>query len=100
MTTAETLELRPSVAAFAQLMEQTLRHHDQGKGGQPNWRKETPAWLFGRLQYEVAETYLSMHGHHQGMSTRESRIRSEAVDVANFCMMLVDRVEGLADDDR
>jgi hypothetical protein len=110
---AKTLKLRPEVAAFAQLMERELRKNDH-KGG---WKDDTTHELLERLFEETAELIgsfrpsgkrdrkrwnerqLLLTKHHAEMAaeqiadvtmkpTRTSV--SEAVDVANFCLFVVD----------
>jgi NTP pyrophosphatase (non-canonical NTP hydrolase) len=63
-------------------MEQKLRANDH-KGG---WDDDTLGALFARLLEEVEEL-------RAGIDLRSgSCIIDEAADVANFCMMLADRV--------
>lgn len=102
------LELRPSVAAFAQLMEAKLRENDH-KGG---WRHCTTAYLSRRCGNELKElrgvirrgrdwvlrsTFPSGRG--PVLSDNEDVRRSvgeEAADVANFAMMIADVCGALA----
>ena len=74
--------LRPEVQAFARLMERELRENDW-KGG---WQDMTPIECFIRLQEEVDEV--------ESLIVRpavvQRELESEAADVANFCMMLVE----------
>lgn len=81
--------LRPQVAAFARLMERELRANDH-KGG---WQDEHTEDLFKRLKEEVKELkdVISI-----GNIWKNDVIASEAADVANFAMMIVDSA-GLLD---
>lgn len=76
------IKIRPQVAWFAGRMEQKLRANDH-KGG---WEDDYLDALFKRLLEEVEELRREVK-ERNGLS-----IIDEAVDVANFCMMLADRV--------
>lgn len=89
----EAVGVRPSVADFARRMEVTLAHHDAKKGGQGNWRKDSARDLIDRIQEELEELRLASD---QGRTEDEQA--AECVDVANFCLMVVDVLVGLADD--
>lgn len=81
------LELRPEVAAFANLMEDTLRAHDDTIGsrrGKTGWKTMKADDAYDYLQDEWAELAQAFH---QGSP---EAIRAEAVDVANYLMMLLD----------
>lgn len=72
--------LRPQLATFAAAMEATLKANDH-KGG---WSSMTEQWLWLRLADEVRELEVE---------TRKPdaiRMMREAVDVANFAMMIYD----------
>ena len=86
-----TVTLRPSVAAFAQLMEETLRKHDAKKGGQGNWRESDVVALFDHLQSEVKELHGELFPTRDGGRVFTQRVIAEAVDVANMAMMVADR---------
>ena len=74
---------RLPVAAFALLMEMKLRRHDATRGTS-GWINESPDWLLSRLVEEVGELAKAIReGHHR-------KTVSEATDVANFAMMIVD----------
>lgn len=87
----EPLTLRPEVAAFAQLMEAKLREHDDDRDG---WKDEDPEWLLERMEEELEElraplkarTLVPHLGEAVAILDRESA--GEAVDVANFAMMI------------
>lgn len=81
------LDLRPEVAAFAQLMEAQLRLHDD----RPGWKQERLAYLWRRMTEEREELYTAL-------TTRLGdpiQIALEAANVANFCMMIADVSRGL-----
>jgi len=71
-------EVRPELVAFVIAMEKKLRTNDL-KGG---WRGDGEALLFAKLVTEVGELAAEI-----GHGTSDT-IASEAVDVANFAMML------------
>ncbi len=86
------LERRPVrgvVLAFAALMEKTLRSNDH-KGG---WGGDSVRWLRGRLHQEVEELDTAIKGLSRGVRPKE--VAKEAVDVANFAMMIADRCGGM-----
>lgn len=89
----ERIQLRHSVQAFAERMEATLRKHDAKKGGQYNWRKDTPASLIARLEDEAWEVRNALES---GGSIAD--IAKEAVDVANFALMISDVCDPLPED--
>lgn len=72
--------LRPQLAAFASAMESTLKANDH-KGG---WEDETSSWLFRRLLDETGELRRAV------FSGDRIATKDEAVDVANFAMMIYD----------
>jgi len=98
------LDLRPCVARFAQEMERRLRYHDDDRG-EYGWRDDEECdckWALGRIQDEVdeasrplAETSSCDPCPHCG-GTKErpdpdyEDAALEAVDIANFAMMLWD----------
>lgn len=84
--------LRPSVADFAARMEATLKKHDAKKGGQENWRCEGERVMLARLKIEIAELELAL------IDGTPREAAAEAVDVANFAMMIADCLEPLAED--
>lgn len=79
------LELRPEVAAFAQLMEQKLRAHDRMR---PGWKGEPPGYLFDRMMQETIELQVAMAGKLDEAAILA--IGFEAADVGNFAMMCAD----------
>jgi len=89
---AEREKVRPEVWQFALLMEKKLKENDH----KSHWSKCNQEYLLKRLDEEVEELHkcfffyspgdmnFFMDGHH------EDKIPGEAVDVANFAMMLWD----------
>lgn len=80
------MELRPAVQKFAEAMERKLRTHDKDRG-EDGWQNADPESLFGRLKEETVELEMALR--------RDGRLESlesqaEAVDVANFAMMIWD----------
>jgi len=78
---------RVEVAAFAGLMEDRLRRHDERRGAD-GWKGETLDFLFDQLQGEVDELQVAR---------LPDAIAEEAADVANYAMMLADVAGGLSD---
>ncbi len=76
--------LRPEVLAFARLMEAKLRKHDVRMG--QSWKDDDPEALFLRLKQEGQELWWALGG--------DGDVVGEAVDVANFAMMIAD-ISGL-----
>lgn len=74
--------IREPIQWFAKQMERKLREHDD-RGG---WDDERLDWLFDRLIEEVEELRVEVN------RSSELYIINEAADVANFCMMLADKV--------
>lgn len=84
-TSAESvLGCRQEVKDFAVLMEQKLRKNDH----KSHWSKESFTYLFQRLDEEMRELNQAV----ASAKTDYSRITDEAVDVANFLMMIVDNM--------
>ena len=71
-------KLREPVLWFAKQMENILRTHDD-RGG---WSECGDLWLFNRMREESQELK-------RVLGNPEKTIH-EAVDVANFCMMIAD----------
>lgn len=72
-------ELRPEVMAFALLMEARLREKDEDKA--ESWKSKS----VDDLLVNVASKKLQME-----MQNYESGMIREAVDLANYCMMIAD----------
>jgi hypothetical protein len=75
-------ELREEVSWFASQMEKHLRRNND-KGG---WLECDQGYLLTRLHEEMNELEFALEEGHPGI------IIHEAADVANFAMMLADRV--------
>lgn len=78
------MELRSEVKWFAEQMERVLRKNDH-KGG---WRESHTTWLFRRLDDETVELRKAL-GKNRPFSKKTI---DEAVDVANFAMMIADNI--------
>jgi len=74
------MELRPEVQRFAELMELTLLMHDNKE----HWSGITIPQLFINLVVEVAELAEAINNYDF------TAITNEAVDVANYAMMIAD----------
>lgn len=86
----ESLEVRPAVAAFAQIMEEKLRKHD-GDYGPEGWRAASLRRLQHLLQEELDELQRSLQNH----DLLAVDVARECADVANFAMMIADVCGGL-----
>lgn len=75
---------RVQVEAFADAMETILARHDAVKGGSAVWRTMDLGVLFHLLLGEVAELQAALK------DANSSDIAQEAVDVANYAMMICD----------
>lgn len=80
---SEKIELRKEVQWFAEQMELVLRQHDH-KGG---WQAMTARDLFLHVEHEKMELVEAI--------TVAGDVTREAVDLANFCMMIADNWERL-----
>lgn len=79
------VEVRDSVGSFAEEMERILRENDH-KGG---WGGCTNGYLLSRLIEEVAELSGWMYGKGEPSDSLSIiQAGKEAIDVANFAMML------------
>lgn len=81
----EKIELRPEVQWFAELMEFVLRANDH----KPGWKADSEEALLDRLHEEVAELRTEILSE-----DRVDHVVKEAVDVANFAMMIADVARG------
>lgn len=81
-----TINVRPEVAAFAQLRETKLSQNDH----KPSWRDCTPEWLLARLVEEVEELRQAIF-----WDKDPQHIAEEAADVANFANFIADVVGDL-----
>ena len=76
--------VRPAVQRFAEAMEKILRENDHKSG----WQDMEDSEIFDRITDERDELLLALNGY-DDLKTIE-KIKDEAVDLANFCMMLFD----------
>jgi NTP pyrophosphatase (non-canonical NTP hydrolase) len=83
--------MRPEVKWFAEQMEKTLQLHDESKGSD-GWLNEEPYWLFERLEEEVEEVEGIISDPDEGFYIDPELLIKELTDIANFCMMIADRV--------
>jgi NTP pyrophosphatase (non-canonical NTP hydrolase) len=84
---------RPEVRAFADLMEEKLRANDH----KPGWKSDHPEDLLWRLRQETEELAKELAaGSRTSFCAWTARTGSEAVDVANFAMMIADVCGALA----
>lgn len=63
-----------------------MLHELNANDHKTHWRNYTPAWLYNRLRQEVGELDRAL------VDGDPERVRSEAADVANFAMMIADKV--------
>lgn len=79
--------MRREVRLFAQMMERKLSKNDHKSG----WHSADPYMMLSRLEEEVGELRCALL---EGEGAAD-----EAVDVANFAMMIADVVGGLKEED-
>lgn len=89
----ENLTLRPEVLAFARLMEQRLREKDADKG--QGW-KDLPA---GHLRVAMFSKAGRLERAIISQPTEMNECVTDAVDLANYCMMIADVSGALEDTD-
>lgn len=80
------MKLRSAVRAFAEAMERKLQQRDD----RPGWESESLEWLANRLQDEQLELDVVFDSTFIREAAFYRRIAEEAVDIANFAMMLWD----------
>ncbi len=88
-------ELRPEVSEFAQAMEAKLRTHDDDRGDE--WKEMSIRSLRLRLYGEVRELQEAIDKFERTVEIDPAAlelVRAEAVDVANFAMMIWNVVSG------
>ena len=92
MKTTKTNEPRESVTWFASIMEIKLKMNDH-KGG---WADESDGYLIDRLSEEKSELHQAIVSAHKDPNDEDlwRAVISEAVDVANFAMMIADNARG------
>lgn len=78
----DTVEQREALVKFTAKMEEVLRRHDHKQG----WRSDPIEMLVRKLKLELAEFEVAYDFH------RWDEARNEAVDLANFCLIVYDRL--------
>lgn len=81
--------LRPALALFAEEMELRLRRHDKKKG-RHGWRAVPYSELYDLLHENMASAVDARARGDLGYVARQKKIGSEAIDLANICMMIFD----------
>ncbi|MGB0521439.1 MAG: hypothetical protein ACPGJS_00695 [Flammeovirgaceae bacterium] len=89
-------DVRPEVIAFAIEMEKKLRENEH-KGGSEEWRKMPFHEAIERIYEETDEldhvlVFIKPENTDTENKHAARRIVREAADVANFCMMISDKV--------
>ncbi|MED3440244.1 hypothetical protein P4393_12335 [Bacillus subtilis] len=84
------MNIREEVKNFSNVMEEKLQKNDH-KGG---WGDCSLDYLTLRMREEQAELFESLRLYHMFPSedTRR-RVQEECADIANFCMMIADKVK-------
>lgn len=82
----------PTVLAFAISMTKRLDYHENKKGGREGWQHEDPARLLNHLKEEVNE--LAFEFSKKNGEPDNQQIYTEAADVGNMAMMVVDASVG------
>ena len=92
--------IRPSVMKMAEAMEAKLQENNHKKGWDNCWL----GYLLKRLREETAEFETALFSAHAVIATDGTKeavaaalsdCRKEAADMANFSMMLIERIETL-----
>jgi len=97
------MKIRPEVLWFAEQMEKKLQMYDDAR----NWSDTTTNYLLRRLHEEYlvlkkalvqTEGVINEHGYTKAVFTIKHRfakehVMEECVDLANFCMMIADRMK-------
>lgn len=78
----EPTDLRPVLQGFAEMMEKKLRKNDH----KTSWRELPVEALFRLLMVEIEEFKIA----HEFLGKDEAR--NELIDIANFCLILHDRL--------
>lgn len=87
------MKLRDVLQRFAERQEVKLAKHNIDRG-ERGWREESPEWLLARLVQEAVELQDALAAYRAGKSGATiAKVQGEAVDVANFAMMLADVIE-------
>jgi len=84
----------PHVLAFAKRMEAKLAKN-RHKGDRAGWLKEHPWNLVERIldeTVEVQQCFTAIGSHTVNLTKTPEETANECADVANFCMMVADRV--------
>lgn len=85
----EFVAVRPEVQQFAQMMERALRKHDDEKGKAVAGINRDYCIRRLNAEYEeLAKVWNQMARCEKPDTKLLQRLNDEAVDVANFCMML------------
>lgn len=81
--------IRPEIMSFAESMEQIMKVQDATKGD--SWKRMYQSELYDMLRDEVIELRDSW------IQSDIDNCKKELVDIANFCMMLKERLEDAQD---
>lgn len=90
--TTDAFTIRPEVANFAMAMELILRKNDHKDG----WKSCSPGWLLDQITKELKEAKEAYREKYLRIMVQPAiqdaikDLQDEAVDTANFCMMLWD----------
>lgn len=93
------MSIRPEIMKFAELMELSLRNHDDARG-KTGWKNETVTFLFTRFLEEVDETEIAVlrwHNEPKNSLTR-GELAEGLVDVGCLAMMVIDNLGELSDE--
>lgn len=83
-----TTNIRPEVLAFASLMEKVLQENDHKKG----WKQDPIYTLFNRFLEEAKELNIEYEKWLNMEVFDKEKFIKEALDVANFLMMMIDNI--------
>ncbi len=78
--------MRESVKKFAVQMENVLKKYDDERG-ETGWIEESIQFLINRANEELKEMQIAFE------DCDPIKLNREAIDTANFCMMIVDNLQ-------
>lgn len=81
--------MRPSILAFGEEMEKALARDGWDDSGEPGWKIEEPVSV-RFLHDELSKKLTELRGHLNDCDSEE--VASKSVDIANFSMMIWDRL--------
>lgn len=85
------MKLRPEVERFALLMEVAMQARDAERAD--SWRGGPIEFYVDRLHQEIDELVVALYMSKGYPAEYLRRVKKEAADVANFCMMIAEEID-------